>query len=222
MILFDLPEEIQDLLRAAHSKGRNNDSASPAECLPEDLGQRRNRCLYGFMQPCSVCGFDQQVISFFDLLRIIDDRLVSVSHVSAADKLLFDAPVFQEKFNEGGTKKMARVCKPDRQPFIDHINLTVQAGPEQFHRAGRVFGCIKRFHHSTAVAQVLFGFVCCIGFLDMGTVCQHDRAEVCGFRRGIHCSAESLLVEERQQTGMINMGMGQENVFYPGRRYGKL
>ena len=223
MILFDFPEEIQQFLRPADCEGRDNYAASPAERLPEQVCQERNRGKFGgFMHAGSVRGFDQQEISFRDRLRIPDDRLFQVADVPAADELPPLAAVLEEKLRKRRPEQVSRIRKPHGKPFVDHIDLVIFAGDEKIHGGSGVFCRIERFHHGAAVAQVLFRLIGRVGLLDVRAVRQHDGAKVHRFRRGIDGTAESLFIQERQHTGMVDVRMRQENIFNPGRSNRKL
>ena len=104
MVLFDFPEEVQQFLCAAHRKGRNDHAASPAERLSEDFGERRNRRRYEFMDPCAVSRFNQQIIRLFHRLRIVDNRLFKIAHITGAYEFPCFTPVFQEQFHKRGTE----------------------------------------------------------------------------------------------------------------------
>ena len=49
----------------------------------------------------SICGFDQQIVSFRNRLRILDDRLIDIAYISGANELYCLSAVFKKKLKEG-------------------------------------------------------------------------------------------------------------------------
>ena len=112
MILFDLTEEIKQFLCSSDCKGWNDYASSPAECLTKKFNKERyGGYCGGIVQACSVCGFDQQIICGSYRLRIIDNRLIQIADITAADQFDFFPQVFQEKLGKGRSEEVPCVGK---------------------------------------------------------------------------------------------------------------
>ena len=220
VILLDLPEEKQQLLGAPDGKRRNDHRSSPAEGGAQDLRQNGNRIPGALMVPCSIGGFDHQVIRIRKGLRIPDDRLVEVSDVPAADQLPGRAAFRERELNKGRTQQVPCVGKADGQPFVNHHGLAVFARNKALHGLFDVLRRIKGLNLPFPCAKVLFCLGCRVRFLDVRAVLQHDGAEIDGFRRRVDGTGEAFADQQRKQPGMVNMGMSDENIFNPGSRNG--
>ena len=85
-----------------------------------------------------------------------------------------------------------------------------------------IFGGIKRFKRCFAGAFVFSIAPLCFKFLDVGGIQQHDAAEVCGRFRCIDLTAEPVFIQKRDQTGMVDMGMGKKEIIDIRSGYGDL
>ena len=54
----------------------------------------------------------------------------------------------------------------------------------------------------------------CVVSLDTSTILEHDRAEVTSCMSTINRTTKTLLYQERNKSGMINMGMGENKCIY--------
>ena len=82
LLLLDLTEEIQHLLCAADRKGGDHHVAAPVKGPLQDLRQRRNIINHLFVAAVAVGGLDDDIVRRVDPLRIVQDRLVFISHVA--------------------------------------------------------------------------------------------------------------------------------------------
>ena len=183
LLLLDFPEEIQQFLRPADCKGRDNQGSAPAECPPENIRQYRNRIFPALMSPCTVCGFNQQVICFRNGLRIPDNRLVGVSDVAGAHELDLFPFILQEKLSKSRPKQVPCVLEANRKALVNPDQVIICARPEHPHDVCRVLRSKCRFHLRKSGPQV---FLCLIGrvrLLDVCAVRQHDIAEILRFGR---------------------------------------
>ena len=106
---------------------------------------------------------------------------------------------------------MPGVDKPDFDALLNLDFLAHGAGPEPFQAALRVLDVVDGLHRRLARPGILPGLPLGILGLDMGTVLQHDAAEVGGLVGGIDSAPEPVFHQQRQQPRVVNMGVGQKN-----------
>ena len=78
------------------------------------------------------------------------------------------------------------------------------------HRIG-VSAAIDRLHLGLAIAAVAAVQLLHLHLLDMGAVGQHDAAKRRRGRGGMDAAPEPVAPELGQKTGMVDMGMGQQD-----------
>ena len=86
--LLDLADEIQNLLRPADGKGRNDQIAAAIKRLLDPQSQLAHviRTLFT-VQPISVGGFDDEIIRLLHRTRIAENGLVGIAHVAGEGDL---------------------------------------------------------------------------------------------------------------------------------------
>ena len=78
-LVLDLPQEIEQLLGAAHSKGGDDDVAAPGEGVVDELGQGLHIALRDLVVPVAVGGLHHHIVCLFQKLRIADDGLIDIA-----------------------------------------------------------------------------------------------------------------------------------------------
>ena len=129
-LLLDLPDKIQHFLRAAHSKGGNDHRAAPVKGLLQDLRQRAHIIRALTVQPVAVGGFQHQIICLLHPLRVVEDGLMRIPHVTAEHHLFGNAALAHPYLNGGGAKQMPDIRKAHRNAFANGRQLVVRARTE--------------------------------------------------------------------------------------------
>ena len=145
LTLLDLADKIQNLLRSAHRKGGDDDISAAVQGFL-NTGSQFRHIVYplGTVQPVTVGGFDHQIIRFFHMLRVLQDRLVGIAHISAEAELPGYPFFLQPDLNRSGAQQMAHIRHADADRFVDLDRLAVGAGAELFQNSLRVFHGIDR------------------------------------------------------------------------------
>ena len=84
---------------------------------------------------------------------------------------------------------------------------------EQGEQPCHILQRVQRLHERLTGAQRLARFVGGIGFLNMRAVLEHDLRQAAGFRCGADRTAKALLVQQRQQSRVVDVRMGQQYDF---------
>ena len=106
---------------------------------------------------------------------------------------------------------MSRIQKSDPDSLRDIALRFIVGGDKAADRAFCVLMAVQRLHHVTAGTLCLAVFPLCFKFLNVRRVQKHDPAQGrCSARRK-DLSAEPVLVKQREQAGVVDMRMCQEN-----------
>ena len=102
IIFLDLPDEIEHLLGPAHGKGRDDHIAAPVKCLLDDPCKftdivRLLRSVYAV----AVCGLHNHIIRCIRIARILDDRLIDISHISGKNQFFRHISLGRPHFDTG-------------------------------------------------------------------------------------------------------------------------
>ena len=85
---LDLSDKIKHLLCSANSKGRNDHIAAPVESPLDDCCQFPDIIRTWTMASVTVSRFHNDIISFPDILRIFDNRLIRVADITGKYQFL--------------------------------------------------------------------------------------------------------------------------------------
>ena len=213
-IFLNLSQDVQDLLRSSHGKGGDHHISAPVKRLLDQPGKILHiiRTLR-LMQPVPVGGLHDHIIRPRRFLRIADQRLAPVSHVSGKAQLSFDAVLLQPYLDAGGTEQMPDIRKPDLHPFADPDLLPIIAGDQQGNGSFRVLHRIGRLIFLRSCVPLRFpALPLRLLLLDMRTVTEHDIAQLRRRPRRKDLPPEPPRVQLRQHARMIHMGMRQKNI----------
>ena len=220
IILLDLADVVKKDLGASHRKGRNDQVAALGQGIRNEICQLRHRIgVADLVQAVTVGGFHNHIVRFLCIFGIPQKGLVLVAYVTGENDLFCDSSLGQPQLNAGGPQKMAYVCQAEFHAFTELIDPVVAVGAEQFDHHHGIFHGVDRLYFRTgpAVPDPLILILCFTG-LDMGRVTEHDiRKKGCSLGR-YDVPSETVVVKLWQHTGMIDMGMGQKNIVYFGRR----
>ena len=107
---------------------------------------------------------------------------------------------------------MSRIGQPDGERIAELKPRAIVQDPELGRRAGGILRIVERFNGGQTLTLPLFVLPLGIHLLDMCTVCQQNCSQ---FRRragAVNRSLKPLLDQQRQVTGMVNVGVGRHNV----------
>ena len=211
---LDLPQQVQQLLGAAHGEGRDHQIAAPVQGVLKQGRQLGHIVRSRPVEPVAVGGFDDHEIRPVRLLGIPDQGTANIADIAGKQQGL----VLHGHIDAGGAQQVACVLEPNLHAVQHIIDRAVLAGMEQLQRRLGVGDGIDRFHHRLSGALGLA--VAPLGFrlLDVSRIQQHDAAELGRCLRGIDGAPEPLGHQSRNHAGVIHMGVGQENaVDLPGR-----
>ena len=210
--LLDLTDEVEQLLRAAHREGGDDHVAAAVKRL---LDARRKllhiiHALFG-VEPVAVSRFDDKVLGILNILRIAQDRLIQVSDVAREGDLARLSPLVQPDLDRCGSEQMPHVGHADRHAVVDLDLLTVGAGAQKPDNAQSILHVVERLDRLTAAALRLAALPLRFRHLDICTVTKHDVAERTGGGTGIDRTAVPLLIQQRQATAVVDMGVGEQH-----------
>ena len=193
--LFDLADEIQNLLRPADGKGGNDHVAAPVQDFLNPRGKLADIVdALGTVYPVSVGRLDHQIVGVRHMLRILQDRLVKVADITAEADFFRPSVLMQPNLDGGRAKQMSDVCQANADGIVDLNHASVRTGTELLQNAVGVLGIKERFHLSIAAAFALAASPFGLGFLNVGRVTQHDLAQGECCRTGIDRAAVSLFI----------------------------
>ena len=212
MLLLDPPQEVEDLLRAPHGEGGDDDVAAPAQGPVDDLGQLGGVAPHLLVVPVAVGGLHDHVVRPLEQHRVPDDGLVDVADVSGEDDGLPHVPFMELHRNGSGAQQVARVGKGGGHALAHADLLVVLAGMDVGHGAHGVLHGVDGLHKGTARALVAAVVVLCVGHLDVGAVHQHDLHEPRGKAGGPDLALEAVLDEHGDAARVVDMGVGHQDV----------
>ena len=117
---------------------------------------------------------------------------------------------------------MPRINETHLHTLTECEFLFIPVRTQQLNSSKRVVHGIQRHIWLLALAQRLAGAPLCFKFLDVRTVTQHDAAQRSSSLGGVDLAGKTARAQQRQQTGMVDMGMCQQNVIHGARRTGDL
>ena len=209
---LDLPQVIQQLLGPPHSEGGDNDVAPLGEDLVNQGGQGPGVALRGLVVPVAVGGLHHHIVGGVHKGGVPDNGLGLVAQVAGKDDFSGHPVLGGPELQNGGAQQVARVVKADLYP------LAQVKAPAVLHRLQHVDGLlgvhqgIQRFHRGQAGTLALLVVPLGVPLLDVGGVPQHHRHELRGETGGEDAAVKALLHQQGQPAGVVNVGMGDQNV----------
>ena len=145
LALFDLPDKIQNLLCSANREGGDDHVSAAIQSFLDTRGQLCHIIHpLGAVEPVAVGGFDHEIIRLLDMLRVLQDRLVGVAHISAEADFPSLSILLQPDLDGRGAQEVAHIRHADADGFVDLDRLAVGAGAKLFQDSLRVFHGIDR------------------------------------------------------------------------------
>ena len=208
---LDLPDEIEQLLRAAHRETGDDHIAAPVKGALQYSGQFADVIRAGAMEPVAVGGFHHHIIGIGQIGRVLDEGLVLVADVAGEDELGGGAVLRHPDRNAGRPQQMAHVHELDHKAGGQFQFRVVIHAPEQLDGRFGILDGIHRLHRLGTGALALAVLPLRLKLLDVGRVPQHDTAQLHGGVGGIDPAPEPVAGQQRQQAGVVDVGMGRQH-----------
>ena len=209
---FDLSKIIEDLLRSADRESGNDHVSSAVESALDDGRKKGNVVFDRFVISVSVGGFHHDVIGVFQIVRVPDQRLALIPDIAGEDDFPLLAVFVEEYFDGGGAEQVSCVGEAYADPLADVVSPVIAVIDKVAENASRVVAVIQRlngrFGRSHAFPVLVFRFL----LLNVRAVQKHDLAQAVRCDGGVHLSFESVLVEKGKKAGVIDVGVGQEDI----------
>ena len=101
VLLLHLPDEVEQLLGAAHGEGGDDHVAPLGEGLVDELGQGLGVALRRLVVPVAVGALGEDVVGVPDVLGIPDDGLIPVADVAGEHHLPGLSPLGEPHLHAG-------------------------------------------------------------------------------------------------------------------------
>lgn len=210
LLILDLADKVQKLLRAAHGERRDDDIASLAERLVDDLRQFVGVAPDLGVVAVAVGRLHHDVVGLFEKLRVADDRLVDVADIAGEDDRLVHAVFFQLKRDGRGTEQMARVGEHRAHTLAEVDLFFILAGRHVLEDVQRVLLGVERLNVLAARSLALAVFILRIALLNVGRVEQHDLHQVRRHARCKDAAVKAVFHQQRDAAGVVNVRVGDE------------
>ena len=204
---LDLPKIVEQLLRAPHRKGRNDDIAAPCQRPVYDLGKIPRHILAAFMQAVAVGGFHHHIVGGRHRLRVPYNGLVHIADIPGKDDgaglLLGHGKAYHRR-----PQQVAGVIPVRLHPGEQLGAVAVAYRHQQLQRIGGILYGIQRLHGRVAAALILSRLPLGVRLLDPRAVHQHDLQKVAGRPRGIDRPLVAVFHQQRQPPAVVGVGVG--------------
>ena len=221
-LVLDLPDEVEELLGTAHGEGGDHHVAAPADGLVNDPGQVVGVAPDLGVVAVAVGGLHDNVVRPGDGAGVPDDGLVHVADIAGEDQPLGDAALGGVHQDGGAAEKMPGVDELHGDALAEGHLLAVLAGGHVLPDLGRVLDGVEGLHMGGAGAGGLAVFPLGVRLLDVGGVQEHDVHEVRRQAGGEDLAVEALLDEHGHPAGVVDVGVGDEDIVNAPRREGEL
>ena len=210
LLILDLADKVQKLLRAAHSERRNHNVAALAERFVDDLGK-----LVGIAPDLGVVAvavgrLHHDVVGLFEKLRVADNGLVDVADIAGEDDRLVHAVFFQLKRDGRGTEQMARVGEHRAHTLAEVDLFFILAGRHVLEDVQRVLLGVERIDMLAARALALAVFVLSVALLNVSGVEQHDLHQICCQTCRQDAAVEAVFHQQRDTARVVDVRVGDE------------
>lgn len=211
LLILDLPDEVEELLCAAHGKGGNYHIAAPGHGIVDDLRQVLGVAPHLSVVAVAVGGLHHHIVRPGKVAGIPDDGLIHVAQIAGEDQLFGDAVFRGGNGDAGAAQQMSRVGKSDADALAQFHILAVFAGGDVLLHIFRVLNGIQRLHLGGAGTGRLAVLPLSVGLLNVGGIQQHDVHEVSRHTGGEDAALKALLHQHGDPAGMVDMGVGDEH-----------
>ena len=210
LLILDLADKVQKLLRAAHSERRDDDIAALAERFVDDLGK-----LVGIAPDLGVVAvavgrLHHDVVGLFEKLRVADNGLVDIADIAGEDDRLVHAVFFQLQRDGRGTEQMARVGEHRAHTLAEVDLFFILAGRHVLENIQRVLLGVERIDMLAARALALAVFVLSVALLNVSGVEQHDLHQICCQACRQDAAVEAVFHQQRDTARVVDVRVGDE------------
>ena len=205
-------QAVEDLLRAFHGKGGDDDLFALAVAVGDGVGQLLVADVLVFVVAVAVGGFHEDVIGLGRAFGIAHDEGLGAADVARED----DAGglvVFGHFQAQGtGTEDVPRIVIGDLDARGGLEVLMVAHGVQEPGGLEGVLGGVQGLGRVLeAAAAVFFGFPLGFHLLDVGAVLQHDLQQLAGGLGAVDGLAEAFAHHEGQQARMVDVRVGHKD-----------
>ena len=203
-------ERIDDLLRPFHGEGGDDHLFPAFVAVPDRLGQFVQAGRFILVVAVSVGRFQKEIIGLRDDAGVLDDQLRRPADVSGEDHLEGGAVFLRLNLDQGCPQDMAGVPEVDFQARQGRKGLFIGADLEQGDRLVHILPGVQRHRAQVPPAKILLAFPLRLHLLNVGAVLEHDLQQVPRGRGRVDLSAETLLDHAGKQSGVIDVGVGDQ------------
>ncbi len=216
-LFFDLADKIQQLLGAAHSKGRHHHIAALAQRFVDHRRQAFGIAGHLVVLPVAVGAFHHHIVGPVQQHRIPNDGLAHIADIAGKDDGFGNVSLRQRQGDAGAAQQMTCIGKHRFHTITQSHFLAVLAGVQIFlHLHGVCYG-IKRLHFALAGTLAFAIEPHGVALLNMGAVKQHNLHQLRRQPSGQNPAAETLTDQQRKASGMIDMRVSHQHIInHPG------
>ena len=213
-LLFHLTHKVQKLLGAAHRKGGDDDISAFGEGLVNESGQISGvvRVHVHVVEAVPVGALRDHIVRFRDKLGVPDDGLLPVANVPGEDDLFGLAVLGQPQLGAGRAQQVPGVGEAELDVVIDLNLLAVFTHHQVSEGALHIGQGVQGLHRGTSGPLALLVFPLGVTLLDVGGVPQHNVQQLGGEAGAVDVAAKSLLDEQGNAAGVVNVGVGDNDV----------
>ena len=208
---LDFPDEIEQLLGAAHRKAGDDHIAAPVKGALQDLRQLTHIVRPRAVGAVAVGGLHKDVIRILDVGRVLDDGLMLVADIAAEHQLGGGAVLGHPDLDAGRAQQVAHIHEPDNKAGGQFYPGAVIDTAEQLHGCLGILHGIHGFHRLGTGALALAVLPLGLKLLNVGRIPQHDAAQLGRGLCGIDPAPESVAYQQGQQTGVVDVCVGDQH-----------
>ena len=220
-LILDLPDEIQQLLGAAHGKGGNHHVAALAQGLVDDLGQLAGIAPHLGVVAVAIGALHDHIVRPGEELGVPDDGLVHVADIAGEHDGFRLASLGKGQTDGRGAQQMARVDKHRVHPVAQVDGLVIFAGVNKLRHPLGVGHGIQGLLLRPAGPAVLAVFILGVALLDVGGILEHDAHELSREPGGENTALEAVFDEHGHPAGVVDVGVGDEHIVDAARGKGQ-
>ena len=210
-LILDLPDEVQQLLGAAHGKGGDHHIAALGQRLVDDLRQLVGVAPHLRVVAVAVGGFHQHVVGAVEKLGVADDGLIHIADITGEHHGPRLAALTARQFDAGGAQQVPGVDELRRYVVCDLYLLAVLAGLDILPHLHGVGHGVDGLHLRPAGPLVLAVLVLRVLLLDVGGVLQHDVQQIRRQPRGDDAALEPVFDEHGDAPRVVDVGVGHQH-----------
>ena len=208
---LDLPQKIQHFLRAAHRKAGHHHVATPVKGALQDFCQLCHIVRPGVVVAVAVGGLHKHIVRLLDIGGVFYDGLIQIADIAGEHQLCGGAALGDPQLDAGRAQQVPHVHEPCFDARGKLNALAVLHAQEQAAGGFGVLYGVHGLHRLCAGALALAVFPLGFKFLNMRRVPQHNAAQLHRRDGGVDPASEAVVRQQRQKTGMVDMGMGDEH-----------